>query len=326
MTLADKINKPRFIDLFAGIGGMRLGFEQAGWKCAYSVEIDKSAHTTYRLNFPQSQPGRAMDIRQIDPAYLPACDAVVAGWPCQPFSRAGRQLGFLDPGRGDLFFEIYRIVQHLKPPAIFLENVPNLVTHNQGKSLRHIIKLLRAEGYRISYRILDGAGHTAQHRRRTYIVGLRQGRFSWKLPKKEQSPVLGDIIHREGEVTSHTPQGIIPLKYTLGAGTWQALQRHALRHAGLGHGFGFSLGNRKKKTRTLSARYYKDGAEILLDGKPRPRKLTPRECARLMGFPDSFLLHGSDTQCYRQLGNSVVVPLIADLGRNLHLALKNIKA
>jgi DNA (cytosine-5)-methyltransferase 1 len=267
-----------------------------------------------------------MDIRQIDPAQLPPCEAIIAGWPCQPFSRAGHQLGFLDPGRGDLFFELYRLVQHLQPPMIFLENVPNLVTHNQGKTLRHILRMLREEGYRTSYRILDGATHSAQHRRRTYIVGLRQGRYSWKIPKIIPSPLLGDITHQQGEITSHTPQGVIPRKYTLGKGTWQALQKHARRHAGLGHGFGFSLGNLQKKTRTLSARYYKDGAEILLAGKPRPRKLTPRECARLMGFPDSFILHGSDTQCYRQLGNSVVVPLIADLARNLRRAWQNIKA
>jgi len=317
---------PTFIDLFAGIGGMRLGFEQAGWQCKYSVEVDQSAFATYQLNFPHSRPGRHLDIRQVDPQYLPSCDAVVAGWPCQPFSRAGRQLGFLDPGRGDMFFELYRIVQHLRPTAVFLENVPNLAAHDQGRTLRQIIGHLRREGFRVSHRILDSSSHSAQHRRRIYIIALRHGRYSWKLAKPPQSPVLGDILHRPGEVSTHTPQGKVPAKYTLGQGTWQALIRHAKRHAQLGHGFGYSLADPLEKTRTLSARYFKDGAEILLSGSPRPRKLTPRECARLMGFPDEFILRGSDTQCYRQLGNSVVVPLISALAFNLRMTLKNIKA
>ena len=312
-----------FIDLFAGIGGMRMGFEKAGWKCVFTCEMDRGAFATYQQNFPDCEPGRPFDIRQLDPAKLPACDAIVAGWPCQPFSRAGKQLGFLDPGRGDLFFEIIRLASHLQPRCLFLENVPNLASHRQGETLQEVIRALEDIGYSVTHRILDAARYTAQHRRRIYLVAMPKGaKFDWRLPPTRRTLVLADILHFSGEVTSHTPTGSIPHKYTLGLGTWQALQAHSARHAGKGNGFGFSLARRQEKTRTLSARYFKDGAEILVPGRPRPRRLTPRECARLMGFPDTFSLYGSDTQSYRQLGNSVAVPLIAALAKNLRVSLR----
>lgn len=306
----------KFIDLFAGIGGMRLAYEHAGGQCMYSSEWNKYSQKTYFANFGELPDG---DITKVDARSIPDHDILVAGFPCQPFSIAGvskkkslgRATGFEDKTQGTLFFDVCRILKAKRPAAFMLENVKNLKSHDKGNTFKVIMDSLNELNYEVFTAILDGQHYVPQHRERILIVGFNRERFgnhidfSFDITPAEPKPVLNDILLPEADVES---------KYTLSDKLWGYLQNYAAKHKAKGNGFGYGLAPRDGITRTLSARYYKDGSEILIEqpGK-NPRRLTPRECARLMGYPDTFKIPVSDTQAYRQFGNSVVVPLMADV-------------
>jgi DNA (cytosine-5)-methyltransferase 1 len=307
----------KFIDLFAGIGGIRLAFQNLGGKCVFTSEWDIYSKKTYEANFGEVPFG---DITKINESEIPDHDVLLGGFPCQPFSIAGvskknalgRAHGFLDETQGTLFFDVARIIEYKKPKAFLLENVKNLVSHDKGKTFKVITSTLRELGYSIHFKVLDGKHFVPQHRERIIIVGFREdvfyGEEEFTFPKlPEPSKIIKDILQDE-----------VDEKYTLSDKLWDYLQGYAKKHKEKGNGFGFGLTNLYGISRTISARYYKDGAEILIpqEGK-NPRRLTPRECARLQGFPDSFLIPVSDNQAYKQFGNSVVMPLIQAVGQEL---------
>lgn len=327
-----------FIDLFAGIGGLRRGFESIGGRCVFTSEWDKYSQQTYRANFPDDAHEINGDIRAVEAADIPAHDVLLAGFPCQPFSIAGvskknalgRAHGFEDKTQGTLFFDVARIIAHHRPAAFLLENVRNLVGHDKGKTFQTIKDVLTELGYTIDFRVIDGRHWTPQHRERIFIVGFRENqgfRFAdMKLP--DAAPKLETILH-PGDGSEVPDQrftvgnsGRVSDKYTLTDHLWNYLQRYKEKHAAAGNGFGFGLVGPSDVARTLSARYYKDGSEILVkqEGKA-PRRLTPRECARLMGFDDpqgnAFIIPVSDTQAYRQFGNSVVVPAVKAVAEHM---------
>lgn len=305
-----------FIDLFAGIGGMRIAYESAGGHCVYSNEWNKYSQQTYFANFGEQPEG---DITKVDAASIPDHDILVAGFPCQPFSIAGvskknslgRATGFEDKTQGTLFFDICRILKEKRPKAFMLENVKNLCSHDRGNTFRVITEALDELDYAIFYRVLDGQNYVPQHRERILIVGFDRKRygndidFSFDLTPVEPKPVMKDILEKD-----------VDDKYTLTDKLWSYLQNYAEKHKAAGNGFGYGIADPNGVARTLSARYYKDGSEILIAqvGK-NPRRLTPRECARLQGFPDEFKIVVSDTQAYKQFGNSVVVPLMSNVAQ-----------
>ena len=305
-----------FIDLFAGIGGMRLAFESAGGCCVYSNEWNKYSQQTYYANFGVQPDG---DITKVQAESIPDHDILVAGFPCQPFSIAGvskknslgRATGFEDKTQGTLFFDVCRILKAKRPKAFMLENVKNLCSHDKGRTFQIIQESLRELNYKVFFQIIDGKGYVPQHRERIVIVGFDKERygenisFSFDLhPLKKQS-VVRDILEKE-----------VSEKYTLSDKLWIYLQNYAAKHREAGNGFGYGIAPLDGVTRTISARYSKDGSEILIEQRGKnPRRLTPRECARLQGFPDSFKIPVSDTQAYRQFGNSVVVPLMSDVAK-----------
>lgn len=304
-----------FIDLFAGIGGIRLGFERNGGKCVYSSEWNPYAQKTYEANYGEKPDG---DITKVNADEIPDHDVLCAGFPCQPFSISGvskknslgRPTGFEDKTQGTLFFDVCRIIKAKRPKAFMLENVKNLVSHDRGRTFKVITEALEELDYEVFYKVLDGQAYVPQHRERIIIVGFDRKRyghpeFEFDLTPVDPKPVLRNILETE-----------VDDKYTLTDHLWQYLQDYAAKHKAAGNGFGFGLVTPDDVARTLSARYYKDGSEILVaqDGK-NPRRLTPRECARLQGFPDSFQIVVSDTQAYKQFGNSVVVPLIENVAR-----------
>ncbi|MFM7630369.1 MAG: DNA cytosine methyltransferase [Alphaproteobacteria bacterium] len=296
----------RFIDLFAGIGGIRLPFDELGGRCVFSSEIDKFAKQTYYTNFREVPHG---DITNIHPSDIPPFDLLLAGFPCQPFSQAGLQRGF-DDARGTLFFSIAKIIQHHHPSVVLLENVKRLKTHNQGHTYRVIAQTLEDCGYTVSSQILAGKDFgVPQNRERIYIVGLKQGQtFSFPRPTLEKTCV-GDILEED-----------VHDRYTLSDRLWEGHQKRKQGHINKGNGFGYSVFHGASAyTNTLSARYYKDGSEILIDQgtMKNPRKLTPREAARLQGFPDTFKIPVSDVQAYKQFGNSVCVPVIRAIAETL---------
>jgi len=325
----------RFIDLFAGIGGMRLGIESAGGKCVFTSEWNKWSQQTYAANFADDRL-IAGDITEIDAATIPDHELLVAGFPCQPFSIAGVSKknslgtphGFACRTQGTLFFDVARIIQKKQPAAFLLENVRNLERHDQGRTFQVILQTLREDlGYHVSYRVIDAKPFVPQHRERIFIVGFREDRgFDWsdlELPDKSAAkPVLKSILHSEDGIESAEEpyttgdQAMVGSRYTLSDHLWRYLQNYAEKHRAKGNGFGFGLVGPADTARTLSARYHKDGSEILISqaGK-NPRRLTPRECGRLMGFPDTFQIPVSDTQAYRQFGNSVAVPVISAVAR-----------
>lgn len=327
-----------FIDLFAGIGGIRLAFEDIGGRCVFTSEWDSYAQKTYAANFPGDHPING-DITQVHSDDVPDHDVLLAGFPCQPFSIAGvskknalgRAHGFADETQGTLFFDVARIIAAKRPAAFLLENVKNLVSHDKGRTFDVIRRTLSDElGYHIHCRVIDGAHFVPQHRERILIVGFReQADFDWealKLPPKGQH-VLREILHADAKEEPELPwdedrfyQRILGRpadKYTLTDKLWRYLQDYKAKHEAQGNGFGFGLVSSNSVARTLSARYYKDGSEILVSqGAARnPRRLTPRECARLMGFPDTYRIPVSDTRAYKQFGNSVVVPVMAEVAR-----------
>ena len=305
-----------FIDLFAGIGGMRIAFEKAGGHCVYSNEWNKYSQQTYFANFGEQPDG---DITKVDAGSIPDHDILVAGFPCQPFSIAGvskkqslgRATGFEDKTQGTLFFDVCRILKEKRPKAFMLENVKNLCSHDRGRTFKVILESLDELDYEVFYQVIDGQNFVPQHRERILIVGFDKKRFGsdihfdFDITPVYPKPVIRDILESE-----------VDEKYTLSDKLWQYLQNYAAKHKAAGNGFGYGIAPLDGVSRTLSARYYKDGSEILIeqDGK-NPRKLTPRECARLQGFPDSFKIPVSDTQAYKQFGNSVVVPLMANVAK-----------
>jgi DNA (cytosine-5)-methyltransferase 1 len=314
----DTVNRPKFIDLFCGIGGMRLAFESAGAECVFSSDWDKYAQQTYAANFGQTPAG---NIREIQASDIPDHDILIGGFPCQPFSISGvskknslgREHGFKDKTQGTLFFEVARILDTKRPAAFLLENVKHLTGHDRGRTLQTILSVLVEDlGYFVyEPRVLDARLLVPQHRERVFIVGFRERRrFKWPHIQNRR-PVISKILEKD-----------VPEKYTLTDHLWSYLQKYAEKHRAAGNGFGFGLTQRDGVARTLSARYYKDGSEILIEQRGHnPRRLTPRECARLMGFPDDFKIPVSDTQAYRQFGNSVVVPLVAKIAPRILEAL-----
>lgn len=311
----------RFIDLFAGIGGLRLPFEAIGGRCVFTAEWDRFSRETYSANFPEpadSEHVFAEDVRPYAnaPDTIPAHDVLLAGFPCQPFSIAGvskknalgRPHGFLCDTQGTLFYELAKIIDHHRPPAFLLENVKNLERHDGGKTFGTIIHALEKElGYRVFYRVISSTPWVPQKRERIFIVGFKDHSIEFDFDQLAvpggDGPTLGAILEKKADP-----------KYTLTEHMWTYLQGYKEKHRSAGNGFGFSLFGPKDVARTLSARYYKDGSEILIEQKGnRPRRLTPRECARLMGFEKpgqtDWKIPVSDTQAYRQFGNAVVVPV-----------------
>ncbi len=337
-----------FIDLFAGIGGLRRGFETIGGRCVFTSEWNKYSQQTYRANF-RCDHEIAGDITEVKASDIPAHDVLLAGFPCQPFSIAGvskknalnRPHGFADETQGTLFFDVARIIAHHKPAAFLLENVKNLVSHDKGNTFRVICDVLQRElGYHIQYRVIDAKPFVPQHRERIIIVGFRENAgfdfAAMKLPEVASGPKLGAILHPEDGTEAPEPPftdgniGTVAAKYTLTPNLWRYLQDYAEKHRQKGNGFGFGLCGPDDVARTLSARYFKDGSEILIRqgrGK-RPRRLTPRECARLMGFDrpseSDFRIPVSDTQAYRQFGNSVAVPVIEAVAAHMEPVLRTV--
>ncbi len=303
-----------FIDLFAGIGGMRIAFERSGGHCVYSSEWNKYSQQTYFVNFGEQPEG---DITQVSASSIPDHDILIAGFPCQPFSIAGvskknslgRATGFEDKTQGTLFFDVCRILKEKRPKAFMLENVKNLCSHDKGRTFKVILESLEELNYSVFYAVLDGQNYVPQHRERILIVGFDREKygnnvnFDFNLTPKFPKPVMSDILDEN-----------VDDKYTLSDKLWTYLQNYAAKHKEAGNGFGYGIAPLNGVSRTISARYYKDGSEILIEQKGKnPRRLTPRECARLQGFPDEFKIPVSDTQAYRQFGNSVVVPLMEDV-------------
>ncbi|MCL6741582.1 DNA (cytosine-5-)-methyltransferase [Sphingomonas sp. RB56-2] len=329
----------RFIDLFAGIGGLRLGFEAIGGKCVFTSEWDRWSQKTYSRNFPDGDDHMMVgDIAPYgaDPSLIPGHDVLLAGFPCQPFSLAGvskknslgRKHGFDDIKQGNLFFEIERILRYHRPAAFLLENVKHLKRHDKGRTFEVIRKTLKEDlGYAISFRVISAAPWVPQKRERIFIAGFRDDvgfsfdDFDRMLPPELEWPRLGAVLQSHNEVDS---------KYTLTPRLWEYLQDYRRKHETAGNGFGFSLFGKDDIARTLSARYHKDGSEILVAQRgTRPRRLTPTECARLMGFDRGdrrWEIPVSDTQAYRQFGNAVVVPVVEAVAKYMEPALTKMLA
>ena len=329
-----------FIDLFAGIGGIRIAFDKIGGHCVFTSEINDWSKKTYLANFGAGEQFVG-DIVPFPAEDIPDHDVLLAGFPCQPFSIAGvtkknalgQPHGFECATQGTLFFDVARILKAKCPKAFLLENVKNIVSHNKGHTFEIIINTLTKElGYKVFWKVIDGRHWVPQHRERVIIVGFKEDNdFSFdKLIVPDDNPILSSILHPEnGSEQEELPftqgkKAKVHSKYFLTDKLWQYLQAYAQKHRAKGNGFGYGLVTSNDVARTLSARYYKDGSEILIyRGKNKtPRRLTPRECARLMGFPDDFKIVVSDTQAYRQFGNSVVVPAICSVANIMEPYLK----
>ncbi|QBM21629.1 DNA (cytosine-5-)-methyltransferase [Citrobacter arsenatis] len=333
-----------FIDLFAGIGGIRLPYQQQGGHCVFSSEWDKFSQKTYLTNFGEMPQG---DITRIPASDIPNHDVLLGGFPCQAFSQAGLKKGFSDT-RGTMFFEIQRIMTAKRPKAFMLENVKQLQGHDKGRTLKTILDILRGNGphsvpddipisedarnalseklnYWVDYRVLRAGDFGApQNRERIFIVGFDRDYyrgvdfdsvFRWPVPPMTPTRV-GDIL----EDLDRLP--LSQDRYTISDRLWMGHQKRKLEHEKKGNGFGYSLFNKDSEyTNTISARYYKDGSEILIDQSHlgrNPRKLTPRECARLQGFPDDYIVDAvSQGQIYKQFGNSVCMNVIRAVSEQL---------
>lgn len=309
--------KFKFVDLFAGIGGIRMAFQNLGGKCVFTSEWDRFAQKTYEVNFGEVPFG---DITKIKEAEIPEHDILLGGFPCQPFSIAGvskknslgRAHGFKDLTQGTLFFDLARILEKKRPKAFLFENVKNLVSHDKGNTFRIIKKTLEELNYSVYAKVLDGKHFVPQHRERIFIVGFDKKVFKGK--EIFEFPKMPEVNQVVENILEDSPDS----KYTLTDNLWSYLQKYAAKHKEKGNGFGFGMTNLEGVSRTLSARYYKDGSEILIpQNRKNPRRLTPRECARIQGFPDNFIIPVSDNQAYKQFGNSVVVPLIQAVGKSI---------
>lgn len=307
----------KFVDLFAGIGGFRIALTKLGGKCVFSSEWDKYSQKTYKNWFGEIPHG---DVRNIEPLEIPDHDILAAGFPCQPFSLAGvskknslgKAHGFQDVNQGNLFFYLATIIEIKRPPVLFLENVKNLQSHDKGKTWQVIRQTLEELGYWVNAKVIDASGWVPQHRERIYIVCFDKNVFKSEPPFKFPEPPQGEKP-KLADVLDLKPD----LKYTLTDHLWKYLQNYAKRHKKKGNGFGFGLAYPNGITRTLSARYYKDGSEILIPQKGKnPRRLTPQECARLMGFDDVKIVV-SDMQAYKQFGNAVVPKVVEAIGNEI---------
>lgn len=329
-----------FVDLFAGIGGLRRGFEPLGGKCVFTSEWDRYAQQTYKSNYDCDHE-IAGDITRIPVNAIPAHDLLLAGFPCQPFSIAGvskknalrQPHGFRCQTQGTLFFNVARIIEARQPRAFLLENVKNLISHDKGKTFEVISRTLTEElGYHVHWKVIDARSWVPQRRKRIFIVGFREPcGFSFEnfvSPDPNKGPRLDAILHPEDgselpeRPYTQGPKARVSGKYTLSDHLWKYLQNYARKHKAAGNGFGFGLVGPSDVSRTLSARYYKDGSEILVKRKRgNPRRLTPRECARLMGFDEPeksrFEIPVSDAQAYRQFGNAVAVPCVRAVARHM---------
>ena len=328
-----------FIDLFAGIGGLRRAFDSLGGECVFTSEWNRFAQKTYMANY-QCSHEIAGDITKINEEDIPDHDILLAGFPCQPFSIAGvskkkslnKPHGFRCNAQGTLFFDVARIIEARRPKAFLLENVKNLVNHDKGRTFRVIRQTLEEElGYYLYWKVLDAKPWVPQHRERIFVAGFREPcDFTFenlRVPGPASYPDLSDILHPEdGSEPDELPyttgiEAKVNQKYTLSDNLWTYLQAYARKHRAAGNGFGFGLVRKGEVARTLSARYYKDGSEILIyqGGKKNPRRLTPRECSRLMGFDKpgeaTFNIPVSDAQAYRQFGNAVAVPCVESVAQ-----------
>lgn len=304
----------KYIDLFAGIGGIRTPFQNLGGKCVFSSEIDKYACQTYEANYGEKPSG---DITKIPANAIPDFDILLAGFPCQAFSIAGKREGFNDT-RGTMFFEVERILEEKKPKSFLLENVKGLTNHDKGKTFKIMLDVLENKlNYKVYHKVLNAKDFgLPQNRERIMIVGFKNHNIDFHFPEKTNIPTrLGDILEKNPDD-----------KYTISDKIWESHQRRKERNKAKGNGFGYRLFNENSEyTSTISARYYKDGSEILIDQSNKgknPRKLTPREAARLQGYPDSFKIVVSDTQAYKEFGNSVPVNMIDAVAKEMYKALK----
>lgn len=321
-----------FIDLFAGIGGLRLAIESIGGQCVFTSEWDKWARQTYAENHRDNRQIQG-DIRDIGKEDVPVHDILCAGFPCQPFSIAGvskknalgMKHGFECEAQGTLFHDVVQILKHRRPAGFLLENVKNLRSHDRGRTYAVIRGALDELGYTVRDQVIDAKHFLPQHRERIVLVGFKRDTgFTFddlRLPEKGELK-MSSVLHSEDgteEPERHYtvgPNARVSEKYTLTNHLWEYLQGYAKKHRAAGNGFGFGLVGPDDTCRTLSARYYKDGSEILVAQRDKnPRRLTPRECARLMGYSDTFKIPVSDTQAYRQFGNSVAVPVFKEVAR-----------
>jgi len=328
----------RFIDLFAGIGGFHLGMKANGGECVYSSEWDKHAAKTYSA-WHGTDHVDSSDIREVEySSSIPDHDVLLAGFPCQPFSIAGvskknsmgREHGFQDLKQGNLFFAICEIAEIKRPPVMILENVKNLKSHDKGNTWRVIKESLDSLNYEVRSQVIDAKGWVPQHRERIFIVCFDRSKFTpeeidhFQFPEPPKNgPRLASILEADPDP-----------KYMITDGLWSYLQAYAAKHRAKGNGFGYQLVTGEDISRTISARYYKDGSEILISqpGWRNPRKLTPSEAAKLMGFNSKFAKlagHGtkfpqvvSDTQAYKQFGNSVSPLVVEAVGKNVLIVLK----
>ena len=294
---------------------MRIAFEKVGGECVFSSEWDKFAQQTYAANFGDTPHG---DITQVELTEVPRHDILIGGFPCQPFSHAGLKRGFEDT-RGTLFFDVARIIDHRKPSMVLLENVKGFTTHDKGRTMAVVKETLEELGYNVFHKVLNAKDFgVPQNRERVFIVAINKKKmgsigFEYPTPKKVETK-LGDILDAK-----------VDEKYTISNKLWAGHKRRLKEHRAKGNGFGYSLFNTKSAyTSTISARYYKDGSEILIEQKDaNPRKLTPREAARLQGFPERFKIPVSDNQAYKQFGNSVAVPVIHAIAKNMVKLMEN---
>lgn len=329
-----------FVDLFAGIGGFRVAFESVGGRCVFTSERDRFCRQTYEANYECGHPF-AGDITEVHEGDIPPHDVLLAGFPCQPFSIAGVSKknslnmphGFECGSQGKLFFEIARIIDHHQPRAFVLENVKNLVGHNQGKTFADIMCTLEKKlGYCVTWEVLDSSYWVPQRRERVFLVGFKD-RIEFTFDGIYRScpwsrRKLGDILHSEDGSEKPEPPytegsvAKVARRYTLTPHLWQYLQDYAEKHRRRGNGFGYRLFGPDDVARTISSRYYKDGADALIrQQRKRPRRLTPRECSRLMGFDtprgSRFVIPVSDAEAYRQFGNAVVVPVVKAIAKKM---------
>jgi DNA (cytosine-5)-methyltransferase 1 len=314
------VTKFTFIDLFAGVGGFRLAMQNLGGECVFSSEWDKMAQRTYYANFGEIPFGDITKPETKD--WIPKkFDLLCGGFPCQPFSIAGvskknslgRKHGFDDEKQGNLFFHIAEILENHRPKAFFLENVKNLVSHDKGNTFKVIEKTLLDLGYSFHFKVLNGKHFVPQNRQRTFMVGFDTKVFHNK--EEFQFPIMPEASKKIKDILEKR----VDPKYTLTDHLWKYLQDYSQKHKEKGNGFGFGLVDLNGITRTMSARYYKDGSEILIpqNGK-NPRRLSVRESARLQGYPDKFIVDAvSMNQGYKQFGNSVVMPLVQVIGKSI---------
>jgi DNA (cytosine-5)-methyltransferase 1 len=318
--------KPRFtfIDLFAGIGGFRIGLSRHGGKCVFSSEWDRHAKETYFQNYGEVPFGDITNFTktgkadEMEPEKIPQHDILCGGFPCQPFSQAGRQLGFND-ARGTLFFDILTIAKTQRPKVLFLENVKRLKGHDGGKTFRVICNSLREIGYKVYAKVVRAYDHgVPQNRERIFIVAFSEP-LHFEFPKESRHSIYENV----GEVLEKK----VDEYYTISDRMWAGHQRRLEEHRRKGNGFGYSLFKKDALyVNTISARYWKDGSEILIhQNNKNPRILTPRECARIQGYPENFIYHNSRRYAYQQFGNSVAVPVIDQIAENIIFAITNPK-